>query len=975
MFKGLLTKVVGDPNERVLSKLRPIVETINALEPELKTLSDEQLRNRTAELKKRLGKSQSLDDVLPDAFAAVRESARRTVSMRHFDVQLIGGMVLHQGKIAEMRTGEGKTLVATLPLYLNSLTGKGVHLITPNDYLSKVGVQWMGPVYHALGLAVGVVQHESAFIFDPLYTHPDSRFHHLRPVTHRREAYWADITYGTNNEFGFDYLRDNMVLDLDEKVQRGLNYAIVDEVDNILIDEARTPLIISGQAEEATELYKRFASIVTTLREGDDYEVEAKHRNVTLTEEGIEKVERRLGIDNIYAPEHLEMTPYLDQALKAKVVFLKDREYIVENGQVVIVDEFTGRKMPGRRFSEGLHQAIEAKEGVQIQRESLTLATITFQNYFRMYEKLSGMTGTAKTEEEEFQKIYNLDVVTIPTHRAMVRDDYPDQVYKTEQAKYQAVVKEIQQMHEQGRPVLVGTTSVEKSEMLADMLKRRGIAHNVLNAKLHEKEATIVAQAGRTQAVTIATNMAGRGVDILMGGNPEGLAREILAKQGLDVTTATPEQWQAALDQAKAEVEQQRAHVVGLGGLHIVGTERHEARRIDNQLRGRAGRQGDPGSSRFYISLEDDLMRRFGGERVKSFMEWAGLEEDMPIEHGLISKTIEQSQIKVEGYNFDLRKHVLQFDDVVNKQREAIYDQRRKVLSKESLRDDVMEILGKAIDEVVNTHTQAPDVEDWNLHALANDAQRIVPLPAGFDIGQWKSLDGDEIADQLIEIAGKFYDEQGVRMARQLMEAAQRNGLTLDTLGAISPLLQRAVLQVAQAKLGNKYAELRSVRLTGLPSETQAEFEGVFAEGMSLARDRIAFLQIVDRLWIRHLTVLDDIREGIGLRAYGQQDPLVAFKREASESYGRLNAQIEEQVAHTLFGLQIGIQQVQPPRVAREVKTNRLVEASKGRSATRSNGSNGKPGRNDPCYCGSGKKYKNCHMRKDIGQAVPAKRK
>jgi preprotein translocase subunit SecA len=975
MLKGLLMKVVGDPNERVLAKLRPVVEKINALEPDLKTLSDEQLTKRTDEFRARLAKGQTLIDLLPEAFGAVREAARRTVGMRHFDVQLIGGMVLHQGKIAEMRTGEGKTLAATLPLYLNALIGKGVHLITPNDYLSKVGVQWMGPVYHALGLVAGVVQHESAFIFDPLYTHPDSRFHHLRPATHRREAYAADVTYGTNNEFGFDYLRDNMVLDYDEKVQRELNYAIVDEVDNILIDEARTPLIISGQAEEATELYKRFASLVTTLREGDDYEVEAKHRNVTLTEDGIEKVERRLGIDNLYAPENLEMTPYLDQALKAKVVFLKDREYILENGQVIIVDEFTGRKMPGRRFSEGLHQAIEAKEGVQIQRESLTLATITFQNYFRMYKKLSGMTGTAKTEEEEFQKIYNLDVVTIPTHRAMIRQDYPDQVYKTEQAKYRAVVKEIQEMNELGRPVLVGTTSVEKSEMLADMLKRRGIAHNVLNAKLHEKEATIVAQAGRPKAVTIATNMAGRGVDILMGGNPEGLAREILAKQALDVTTASPEQWQAALTQAKADVEEHRTHVVELGGLHIVGTERHEARRIDNQLRGRAGRQGDPGSSRFYISLEDDLMRRFGGERVKSFMEWAGLEEDMPIEHGLISKTIEQSQIKVEGYNFDLRKHVLQFDDVVNKQRESIYEQRRKVLSKESLRADVMEIIGKAIDGVVDTHTAAPDAEDWNLHALANDVQRIVPLPAGFDVQKWKSLDGDEIADQLIEIAEKFYDEQGARMARQLMEAAQRNGLTLDTLGAISPLLQRAVTQVAQAKLGDKFTELKSARLTGLPSETEGEIESVFAEGMSLARDRIAILQIVDRLWIRHLTVLDDIREGIGLRAYGQQDPLVAFKREASESYGRLNAQIEEQVAHTLFGLQIGIQQAQPARVAREVKTNRVEASSTRRSPSGSNGANGKPGRNDPCYCGSGKKYKNCHMRKDIGQAVPAKRR
>ncbi|TMC55529.1 MAG: preprotein translocase subunit SecA [Chloroflexi bacterium] len=744
MLKGLYQKVTGDPNERLISRLRPIVTDINAMAPEYEALSDEALCAKTGEFKQRLSDGESLDDVLPEAFAAVREAGRRTIGLRHFDVQLIGGMVLHQGTIAEMKTGEGKTLVATLPLYLNALAGQGAHLVTPNDYLSKVGVQWMGPIYHALGVSVGVIQHESAFIFDPVYTHHDARYHHLRPVGHRREAYDADITYGTNNEFGFDYLRDNMVWDLNERVQRDLKYAIVDEVDNILIDEARTPLIISGQADEATELYKKFAAIAATLRRDADFEVDEKHRNVTLTEEGIEKVEKKLGIDNLYAPEHLELTPYLDQALKAHVIFQKDREYIVKEGQVIIVDEFTGRLMPGRRFSEGLHQAIEAKEGVQIQRESLTLATITFQNYFRMYQKLAGMTGTAKTEEEEFQKIYNLDVVVIPTHRPMIRDDYPDQVYKNEQSKYRAVVNEIKSMNEQGRPVLVGTTSVEKSELLADMLRKRGVQHNVLNAKLHEKEAIIVAQAGRPGTVTIATNMAGRGVDILLGGNPEWLARELLAKQGLDVTTATPEQWNEAMAKAKSETERDRSQVLKEGGLHIVGTERHEARRIDNQLRGRAGRQGDPGSSRFFISLEDDLMRRFGGERVKGFMEWAGLEEDVPIEHGLISKTIEQSQVKVEGYNFDLRKHVLQFDDVVNKQRESIYEQRRKVLSKDSLREDVLDMVSKAVDATVAMHTEG-DAEDWNLAALANDVQRIFPLPTGFGTSQWQNMDKGDV--------------------------------------------------------------------------------------------------------------------------------------------------------------------------------------------------------------------------------------
>ncbi|MBI5877607.1 MAG: preprotein translocase subunit SecA [Chloroflexi bacterium] len=973
MLKSLLSKVVGDSNERVLSKLWPNVEKINGLEAKLKDLTDAQMRALTGDFKARLARGESLDDILPEAFAAVREASRRTVGMRPFDVQLIGGMVLHQGKIAEMKTGEGKTLVATLPLYLNALTGKGVHLVTPNDYLSKVGVQWMGPIYYALGLSVGVIQHESAYLFDPAYSHHDARFHHLRPCAHRREAYYADITYGTNNEFGFDYLRDNMVWDSDERVQRDVNFAIVDEVDNILIDEARTPLIISGQADEATDLYRKFAAIAATLREEEDFTVDEKHRNVTLTEGGIDTVERKLGIDNLYAPESLEMTPYLDQALKARVLFLKDREYIVKEGQVIIVDEFTGRLMPGRRFSEGLHQAIEAKEGVQIQRESLTLATITFQNYFRMYEKLAGMTGTAKTEEEEFQKIYDLDVVLIPTHRPMVRTDHADQVYKTEQAKYRAVVNEIQEMHGQGRPVLVGTTSVERSEMLADMLKRRGVTHNVLNAKLHEKEAVIVAQAGRPGAVTLATNMAGRGVDILLGGNPDGLARDNLAKLALDVTTASPEQWDEALAKARAQTEADKKRIIELGGLHIIGTERHEARRIDNQLRGRAGRQGDPGSSRFYVSLEDDLMRRFGGEQVKKFMEWAGLEEDVPIEHNLISRTIEQSQVKVEGYNFDMRKHVLQYDDVVNQQRETIYEQRRRVLSKDSLRDDVMEMLGEAIDTAVDAHTGG-DHEDWDLNALAADVQRTVPLPAGFDTKQWVKLDGEEIADQLMELAEQFYDEQAGRMGRQLFDHAQRNGLTIETLSAISPMLQRAVVQVAQARLGDAYATASAERLTGLTAERESALQALFTDGMVLSRDRIAILQVMDRLWIRHLTVLDDIREGIGLRAYGQQDPLVAYKREASESFGRLLDQMREQVAHTIFGMQINLQQTQPARVAREVATNRAAESeARGRRASAAGGAKGaKLGRNDPCWCGSGKKYKNCHMRKDLGGAPAA---
>ncbi len=620
--------------------------------------------------------------------------------MRHFDVQLIGGMVLHQGKIAEMKTGEGKTLVATLPLYLNALTGRGAHLVTPNDYLSKWGVQWMGPIYHLLGVSVGVIQSAAAnpelgsFVFDPEYPTADDRYRNLRPVA-RRAAYYADITYGTNNEFGFDYLRDNMVQNLDDCAQRELVYAIVDEVDNILIDEARTPLIISGQAQESSDYYRSFAQVVRRLTPERDYKVDEKDRLVTLTDDGIARVESLIGLSagqNLYDADHYEMNPYLDNALRANVLYKLDRDYIVKEGEVIIVDEFTGRLMHGRRFSEGLHQAIEAKEGVRVQRESLTLATITFQNYFRMYTKLAGMTGTALTEAEEFYKIYRLDVVAIPTHRTVVREDLPDQIFKSEQAKYHAVVNEIAELHKKGQPVLVGTVAIETSEMLSELLKRKGVPHNVLNAKQHEKEAGIITQAGRPGTVTIATNMAGRGVDILLGGNADGMAREKLRKQDIDLAALSESDpvWVAALAEAKAACEADRAKVLAAGGLHVLGTERHEARRIDNQLRGRSGRQGDPGSSRFFISLEDDLMRRFGGQGVANIMDRLKIDEDMPIEHGLVSKAIESSQIRVEGYNFDIRKHVLEYDDVVNRQRELIYTQRRQILSEPTMRPTIM---------------------------------------------------------------------------------------------------------------------------------------------------------------------------------------------------------------------------------------------------------------------------------------------
>ncbi len=953
MLKNLFTKVAGDPSERELARLQPLVDRINALEPDFERLSDGDLRAvtgefrtriaaDTADLKARLDAARAealaeadpdtrrrldldikkredelfkreqalLDEFLPRAFAAVREASKRTIGLRHFDVQLLGGMVLHQNKIAEMKTGEGKTLVATLPLYLNALLGYGAHLVTPNDYLSKFGAQSMGPIYHALGLSVGVIQHETAFRFAPDFKTEDDRFDKLRPVL-RGEAYTADITYGTNNEFGFDYLRDNMVWKLDQMVQRPLTYAIVDEVDNILIDEARTPLIISGPAEESSDHYRRFAELVRRLRlsaNGDepdvepdgDYVVDAKARNATLTESGVEKIERALNLDNLYSPENSDLLPYLDNALRAHAVYRRDKDYIVKEGAVIIVDEFTGRLMYGRRYSEGLHQAIEAKEGVTVQRESLTYATITFQNYFRMYRKLAGMTGTARTEEEEFQKIYNLDVVVIPTHRPMIRAEYADVIYKIEAAKFGAVVGEIEELHRMGRPVLVGTVAIETSERLSGMLRRRGIPHNVLNAKEHEKEASFIAQAGRVGAVTVATNMAGRGVDILLGGHPEGLAREALRRQGKDLTQVTKEEWQAALKEAEHKCAADKQKVIELGGLHILGTERHEARRIDNQLRGRAGRQGDPGSSRFYISLEDDLMRRFGGDRIKGIMDWAQMDEDVPLEHGMLSKAIEQAQTRVEGYNFDIRKHVLEYDDVVNKQREVIYAQRRKILTETNLRPIIFDMVEDEIGAMVQQFTSAKYHDEWDLHALMSAARGLIPLPATLTVEDWKGSSADEIEEQLIEYAEKAYDEK----ARQL--------------GELMP---------------------------------EAE--------------RVTLLRAVDSHWVRHLTDLDILREGIGLRAYGQQNPLIAYKKEAFETFDEMNASIRSRVARDIFRIQAQPAQAAAPLArrpaARPLRSN-LSAAAQGQRPVRKAAAQS-IGRNEPCPCGSGKKYKHCHGR------------
>ena len=1057
ILRRLFKKVVGDSDQREIARLQKVVEQIDALEPEFEALDDDQLRGKTDEFRQRLDGGEALDDILVEAFAAVREAARRTIGMRHYDVQLIGGIILHHRKIAEMKTGEGKTLVATLPLYLNALAGKGAHLVTPNDYLSKVGVQWMGPVYRALGLSVGVIQSaasdptRSSFIFDSGYPSDDDRFLNLRPVS-RREAYQADVTYGTNNEFGFDYLRDNMARDLSERVQRALHYAIIDEVDNILIDEARTPLIISGPAEESSDLYRRFADIVRGFRPSSaesvdqdapdgDYVLEERTRVVTLTEQGVERVERVLpeieAEESIYDAKHAHMLPYLDNALRASVVYKRDKDYIVKDGEVIIVDDFTGRLMYGRRFSEGLHQAIEAKEGVRVRRESLTYATITFQNYFRMYEKLSGMTGTAKTEEEEFRRIYDLDVAVLPTnveYQATYGDlvaherraeeiegisfagvldghtdavvttyeprdgegrcyfkrlDLVDVIYGTEKVKFRAVVDEIERLHEARRPVLVGTIAIETSERLSRMLKRRGVPHKILNAKYHEKEAVIIAQAGRLGAVTIATNMAGRGVDIKLGGDPEGVARERLRKEGFDLTQIHqahwhhalellrqgqdvsgiyPERWAEVLAGAVADCAADRERVVAVGGLHILGTERHEARRIDNQLRGRAGRQGDPGSSRFHISLEDDLMRRFGGERVQRLMDRAGM-DDMPLEFSILGKSIASAQMRVEGYNFDIRKHVLEYDDVVNKQREVIYAQRQQVLSAPDLRDQVLRMVRDEVGGIVAAHTPGPDSDDWDLRGLYGELRTFFPLPRNFDYRQWAERLPGEIEAQLSEMAERAYDEINRNMGRQVYRQAVREDVTLEALQQSADPAQRLVYERVVERLGEDFdADVVTWPIRRLSDGVKAEVEKAFVGVYRLFRDRQLMLRVVDGLWVRHLTDLSGLREGIGLRAYGQQNPLVAYRKEAHEMYGALLARIQQAVARSVYlvpqvvSAQPNRRQLQAvrPRVPRGGRRERAAEPVRASPEKRG------LGRNDPCWCGSGKKYKHCHMRKDM---------
>ena len=840
MVWNMMTRVFGSKNERELKRLRPIVEAINSLEPQTQAMTDAQLKNQTVKFKEQLEQGANLDDLLPEAFATVREASVRTLQMRHFDVQMVGGVFLHRGRIAEMKTGEGKTLVATLPAYLNALSGKGVHIVTVNDYLAKRDTGWMGQIYRFLGLSVGTILHGL-----------DDQ--------ERKQAYGSDITYGTNNEFGFDYLRDNMKFEVETIVQGDLNYAIVDEVDSILIDEARTPLIISGPAEKSTHLYYQVNGIIPRLKNEKHYSVDEKARSVTLTEEGVAAAEKQLQVENLYDPRNMELLHHVNQALKAHTLFKRDVDYIVKDGQVTIVDEFTGRLMPGRRYSDGLHQALEAKENVKIENENQTLATVTFQNYFRMYDKLAGMTGTADTEAAEFKKIYDLEVNVVPTHMPMIRIDNPDVIYKTRREKFEAVLEEIEELHAKGQPVLVGTISIDVSEQLANVLKKRGIKHTVLNAKNHEGEAEIVAMAGQKGAVTISTNMAGRGTDIKLG---EG--------------------------------------VTDLGGLHILGTERHESRRIDNQLRGRSGRQGDPGSSRFYLSLEDDLLRIFGGERIGNIMERLGLEDGEPIEHNLISRAIENAQSKVEGHNFDIRKHLLEYDDVMNQQREVIYKQRRELLRGGDIHETILDMVAEKAETIAADFADERALpEDWDFKGLSDAVFKQFNFRlAAFNKDMLDGLTEEGLAQEITDQAQKFYDRREETIGRETM----------------------------------RYLE------------------------------RVVMLQTVDNLWKDHLLSMDHLKEGIGLRGYAQQDPLLIYKKEGFEVFQQMIDRIKDETLSVLFRIQLAepetIQQIQKPRDQELIFSGAGDAAPAKKKPVRRNEK--KVGRNAPCPCGSGKKYKKC---------------
>ena len=890
MLNRALTKVFGSKHERDIKRMQPLVEAINALEPEIQTLSDEALRAKTSEFRQQVEQGTALDDLLVPAFAVVREAAIRAVGMRPFDVQLVGGIVLHQGMIAEMKTGEGKTLVATMPVYLNALEGKGAHVVTVNDYLARRDAEWMGEIYRFLGLTVGIVQHDM-------------------PDADRQAAYAADVTYGTNNEFGFDYLRDNMKFDLESMVQRGHHFAIVDEVDSILVDEARTPLIISGPSEDSVDKYSRIDRIIPRLKRGEEIEepdgrkyttgdflVDEKAHTVTLTEEGSTHAEKLLGIENLYDIENMDLLHGINQGLRAHNLFKRDVDYLVKDNQVVIVDEFTGRMMPGRRWSDGLHQAVEAKESVRIERENQTLATITFQNYFRMYDKLSGMTGTAETEATEFGEIYDLDVVVIPTNQEMVRDDRPDLIYRSAKEKWTAVAEELADCHHRGQPTLVGTISIETSELLSRLLKRKGIPHVVLNAKYHEREASIVAQAGRKGTVTLATNMAGRGTDIVLGGNPVALARS-------EVDPAeNAEAYEEALERYKKACEAERQEVLEAGGLHILGTERHESRRIDNQLRGRSGRQGDPGSSRFYLSLEDDLMRIFGSERMKGFIG-RGMVEGEPIEHRMVTKAIERAQKQVEGRNFEVRKHLLEYDDVMNKQREAIYELRKDILSGREGKEYVLRTAEDIIGYIIQTHCpEKADPRDWNLSEIRTDALAYF----GIDLNQ--------------------------------------SDLELEEMGVEE--IEEALVSAVKVKYGEK--------------------EERYGEEIMHTFERYVLLREVDQAWKDHLLALDHLKEGIGLRGYGQRDPKQEYKKESYEIFQQMKEHIEDSVVKKLFLFEpVSAEQLAAQHRRRQAPPADMRFSAPFKSAQRQKPQTmvrkgEKVGRNDPCPCGSGKKYKKC---------------
>lgn len=886
-----LTKLF-DSNEKELATIRPIVTAINSREDEMKKLADGKFVEKTAEFKARLAEGELLDNILPDAYALVREAARRVIGERHFDVQLMAAIALHKGAVAEQKTGEGKTLSAIPALYLNALTGKGVHLVTVNDYLARRDAGWMGPIFNMLGLTCAAMIHDQSFIYSPEYEDKsvfDWRLIHLKPIS-RKEAYAADITYGINSEYGFDYLRDNMVSDISQIVQRGFHYAVVDEVDSVLIDEARTPHIISAPDTEPTKKYYDYARLVERLGKETDFIVDEKLHTAHLTEHGVTKVEKMLGVANLYENDFATVH-HIEAALKAATLFRRDKEYVVKDDQVIIVDEFTGRMLPGRRFSEGLHQAIEAKESVTIQQESRTLATVSLQNYFRMYEKLAGMTGTAATEAEEFHKIYNLDVVMIPTHKPMIREDRPDAVYKTMRAKFAAVVAEIEASYKENRPVLVGTTSIEKNEILAEFLKRKGIPHQVLNAKNHEKEASIITDAGKKGSVTVATNMAGRGVDIILGGFPPN---KYLMEDKKEFETEL-KKW-----------KQNHDEVVKVGGLHVIGTDRHESRRIDNQLRGRSGRQGDPGSSRFFVALDDDIMRLFGGDQVAKLMTFFNLPEDVPLEHAMVSRAIEQAQVKVEGFHFDTRKHLVEYDDVLNKQREIIYKLRRQIMTGENLKEMILEKLTADVNDLVNIYS-AEGITPEEKEKILQEFVSIIP----FDPASQR-----EIAKQM----------ESLRMPAD-----------------ISSFLLKIV---------NDTYDHREKQLT---PEVIRQIEKWVA------------LSVVDSFWMDHLDAIDDLREGIGLRGYGQLDPLVEYKNEAYSMFERLVAGIDHEITHRIFKVQVQLSPDQIQAIRQEQQTAITKEAEKDRNndATRLRqgfgGQGKKLGRNDPCPCGSGKKWKKCH--------------